>query len=134
MIRSVRSANGGPHVIKKLIPAAWFGVALAGAACSTGSQSDSDSPVVVITSPKADSTVAGQVPFTAQVFDGFGVAKVVFKVDGAVLGEDRVEPWGVVWSAQGATNGRHSLQVEATDPAGNTGSSSISVTVDNSIK
>lgn len=105
---------------------------LLGGACNSAPQADTDTPLVFITSPKADSTVAGQVAFSAQVFDGFGVAKVVFKVDGTVLGEDVTEPWGVLWSTQGAGNGPHSLRAEATDFAGNTGFVSISVTVDNS--
>ncbi len=117
---------------RKYATAGWVGLALAGWACGTPTQVDTDAPVVFITSPKADSTVGGQVSFSAQVYDGFGVAKVVFKVDGVVLGEDLTEPWGVLWSTVGAGNGRHALRVEATDFAGNTGFTSIGVTVDNS--
>ena len=112
--------------------ARWVGLGLAGLACGVPTQADTDSPVVFITSPKADSTVGGLVSFTAQVFDGFGVAKVVFKVDGVVLVEDLAEPWGALWGTVGAGNGRHALRVEATDFAGNTGFVSIGVTVDNS--
>lgn len=119
-------------MIEKRGPTWWAFLALAAAACGTGPQSDTDTPVVFITSPKADSTVSGQVSFAAQVYDGFGVARVVFKVDGVVVGEDVSEPWGVLWSTIGAGNGAHALRVEATDPAGNTGFTSISVTVDNS--
>ena len=110
----------------------WIGLALVSLACGNPAQVDTDAPVVFITSPKADSTVGGLVSFTAQVFDGFGVAKVVFKVDGVVLVEDLTEPWGVLWGTVGAGNGRHALRVEATDFAGNTGFVSIGVTVDNS--
>ena len=117
---------------RKLPASAWFGLALVGAACNSAPQVDTDSPVVFITSPKADSTVGGQVAFSAQVFDGFGVAKVVFKVDGVTIGEDLAAPWGVLWSTQSAGNGPHALRVEATDPAGNSGFTSIGVTVDNS--
>ena len=111
---------------------AWIGIALVGLACSNPAQVDTDAPVVFITSPKADSTIGGQVSFSAQVFDGFGVAKVVFKVDGVVLLEDLAAPWGVLWSTVGAGKGPHALRVEATDFAGNTGFVSIGVTVDNS--
>ena len=112
--------------------AGCVGLGLAGLACAVPTQSDTDAPVVFITSPKADSTVGGLVSFSAQVFDGFGVAKVVFKVDGIVLFEDLAEPWGVPWSTVGAGKGPHALRVEATDFAGNTGFVSIGVTVDNS--
>ncbi len=114
------------------VAAALTGLAWAGTACGSPTQADTDSPVVFIVSPKADSTVSGQVAFSAQVFDGFGVAKVVFSVDGVVLAEDLAEPWGVLWGTQSAGNGPHALRVEATDFAGNVGFRSIGVTVDNS--
>lgn len=117
---------------RKLVAAALTALAWAGTACGSPTQSDTDAPVVFIVSPKADSTVSGQVAFSAQVFDGFGVAKVVFSVDGVVLGEDLAEPWGVLWGTQSAGNGPHALRVEATDFAGNVGFRSIGVTVDNS--
>ncbi len=117
---------------RKLVAAGLAGLAWAGAGCGNPAQADTDSPIVFIVSPKADSTVSGQVAFSAQVFDGFGVAKVVFKVDGVVLLEDLAEPYGVVWATQGAGNGPHALRVEATDFAGNVGFRSIGVTVDNS--
>ncbi len=117
---------------RKLAAATWLAFAWAAAGCGSPTQADTDTPVVFIVSPKADSTVSGQVAFSAQVFDGFGVAKVVFKVDGVVLAEDLAEPWGVIWSTQGSGNGPHALRVEATDFAGNVGFVSIGVTVDNS--
>ena len=119
-------------MIKKLALIGCSGLALTGIACNSAPQADTDTPVVFITYPKADSTVGGQVSFAAQVYDGFGVAKVVFTVDGVVIGEDLTEPWGVLWTTVGSGNGPHALRVQATDPAGNTGFKSISVTVDNS--
>lgn len=117
---------------RKLFAIVVAGLGWTGAACGTLTQADTDAPVVFIVSPKADSTVSGQVSFSAQVFDGFGVAKVVFSVDGVVLSEDVAEPWGALWGTQGAGNGPHALRVEATDFAGNVGFRSIGVTVDNS--
>jgi len=103
-----------------------------GAACGLPSeQADTDAPIVFITSPLADSTVGGTVAFSAQVFDGFGVASVKFMVDGRVVGEDVIEPFAVNWNTRGVGNGLHALRAEARDPAGNTGFTSISVTVDN---
>ncbi len=115
---------------RKLITLATVIAGLVGCG-GAATQPDTDAPIVFITSPKADSTVAGQVSFSAQVFDGFGVAKVVFSVDGVEIGQDLAEPWAVLWSTTGSGNGAHALRVVATDPAGNTGFTSISVTVNN---
>ncbi len=109
-----------------------MGVGLLAMACgSVTTQSDNDSPIVFITSPKADSTVGGTVAFTAQALDGFGVDSVVFKVDGVVIGTDISDPFSVQWNTRAAGNGAHALRAEAFDPSRNTGFASISVTVDN---
>ena len=117
---------------RKLIVFGTLMIGLVGGGCGELTQADTDAPVVFIVSPKADSTVAGQVAFSAQVYDGFGVAKAVFTVDGVVLGEDVAgPPWSILWNTQSAGNGLHALRVEAIDLAGNTGFTSISVTVNN---
>jgi hypothetical protein len=105
---------------------------VAGTACSITEQADTDTPVVIITSPSSESTVGGTVSFSAQVFDGFGIAKVEFMVDGAVIGEDLFTPFSTLWNTRASGDGNHALRVQATDHAGNTGFSSIGVTVDNS--
>jgi hypothetical protein len=105
---------------------------LGGAACVGGTAPvDTDAPFVAITSPMADSTVSGQVNYTAQVLDGFGVARVRFLVDANEVGEDISAPFGVIWSTLGVGDGPHALRVEAVDFAGNTGFASINVVVDN---
>jgi hypothetical protein len=105
---------------------------LGGAACVGGTEPlDTDAPFVAITPPMADPTISGQVNYTAQVLDGFGVARVRFLVDGNEIGEDISAPFGVIWSTLGAGDGPHALRVEAVDFAGNTGFASISVMVDN---
>lgn len=105
--------------------------AAAGVGCSLGEQVDTDAPVVGISSPKADSTVSGTVSFAAQVLDGYGVAKVEFLVDGVVVGEDVTAPYSYNWNTRAESNGPHGLRAQATDPSGNVGFASISVTVDN---
>ncbi|MBL8984901.1 MAG: hypothetical protein JNJ80_01430 [Gemmatimonadetes bacterium] len=114
---------------------AWLMVGVVGSlaalGCSLGEQVDTDAPVVGISSPKADSTVSGTVAFSAQVLDGYGVAKVEFLVDGVVVGEDLTAPYSYSWNTRAESNGPHGLRAQATDPSGNVGFASISVTVDN---
>lgn len=103
----------------------------AGAACSITDQADTDAPLVAIISPKADSTVGGTVAFSVQALDSFGVDSVVFTVDGTRIGVDISSPFSIDWNSRAVSNGTHGLRAEATDPKGNRGFASISVTVDN---
>lgn len=111
-----------------------FGLAtLAGsAACgSLGEQTDTDSPIVGIIAPQAADTVGGTVSISAQVLDGFGIAKVEFLIDGTVIGEDPIAPYAYPWNTRSSGDGPHSVRVQATDLSGNVGFATISVTVDN---
>ncbi len=109
-----------------------IGVGFLGMACGNlADQTDTDSPIVIITSPKADSTVSGSVTFSVQALDGFGVDSVVFTVDGQPIGTDISVPFAVLWNTRSVGNGAHSLRAEAVDPSKNKGFSSIGVTVDN---
>ncbi len=99
--------------------------------CSVGTQSDTDAPIVAILTPANGATVTATVVFSAQVLDGFGVAKVRFLVDGQVIDSVVTEPYQVNWNTRGAGNGPHALRVEGEDTSGNTGVASIGVTVDN---
>lgn len=114
---------------------AWLaglvGMAVVGLGCSVGTQTDTDAPIVTILAPTDGSTVSATVVFSAQVLDGFGVAKVRFLVDGQAIDSVTTEPYQTNWNTRGAGNGPHALRVEGEDTSGNIGFSSIGVTVDN---
>lgn len=93
--------------------------------------SDTVAPTCAITSPADGATVSGTVSLTASASDNVGVAKVEFLVDGAVIGTDLYSPYSASWNTAGFANGSHSLACRAYDAAGNTGSSSTTVTVNN---
>ena len=116
--------------MKRLVALAGLGAVVMACGGITN-QSDTDSPIVLIISPKADSTVGGTVNFAVQALDGFGVDSVVFKVDGVAIGTDISTPFSVSWNTRASGNGAHALRAEAYDPSGNVGFNSISVTVDN---
>jgi bacterial leucyl aminopeptidase len=112
----------------------WAGLAslvVVSVGCGVGTQTDTDSPIVTILAPANGATVTATVVFSAQVLDGFGVAKVRFMVDGQVIDSTTTEPYQTTWNTRGAGNGPHALRVEGEDTSGNTGFSSIGVTVDN---
>jgi hypothetical protein len=93
---------------------------------------DTTPPTVSITSPSAGATVSATVSVTANATDNGSVAGVQFKVDGANLGaEDTAAPYSVSWDTFASGNGAHSISAVARDAAGNTTSSLVSVTVQN---
>jgi hypothetical protein len=87
--------------------------------CSLGTQSDGDSPILILTSPTTD-TVAGSVLIAADAQDPSGINKVRFSVDAAVLFDDLTAPYQTLWQTGPATEGAHTLKAEAFDGSGNT--------------
>jgi membrane peptidoglycan carboxypeptidase len=90
---------------------------------------DNTPPQVGITYPQAGQTISAeqepQVALQAQASDPF-LIKVDFYVDGVLVGESSIAPFGVVWAAKA---GKHTLKVVATDRAGNTAEAKINFTV-----
>src|SRR5207249_294400 len=90
--------------------------------------------IVTITSPTAGSTVSGTIPVVATVsmLGGLTVQGVQFKVDGANIGaEDTTAPYSVPWDTKAVATASHTLSAVARDAAGNTATSTVTVTVDN---
>lgn len=96
-------------------------------------ESDTTAPTVSITSPAADSTVAGVVTVSAGASDNVGVAGVQFRLDGANLeAEDTVAPYSVSWDTTRVGDGSHTLTAVARDAAGNSAvSAPVTVFVSN---
>ena len=99
-----------------------------------GPASDGSAPLVGIDAPAANATVAGSVAIDVTAVDDFGVDKVRILIDGVLLTELFSPPFHAVWNTQSVTNNTsHVIRVEASDVAGNVGSKSISVTVQNGV-
>jgi RHS repeat-associated protein len=90
---------------------------------------DTTPPVVSIAAPTDGAKVAGPVDIRAQVSDDIEVADVKFLVDGSVVGEGNWAPFVAHWDSTTVAAGPHAIRVQATDEAGNTTSSSMTVTV-----
>jgi hypothetical protein len=96
---------------------------------STG---DATAPVVALTTPTDGATAAANQTLEATATDAKGVLGVQFQVDGANVGaEDLVAPYTTAWNSALATTGTHTVTAIARDNAGNQGSATASVTVDN---
>jgi chitodextrinase len=100
----------------------------------TNSTIDTTPPTVSITSPAANATVSGTVTLTASASDNVGVSTVQFQLDGGSLGPAlTLSPYSMSWDTTTTTNGVHILTAQASDAAGNVGTSAgVSVTVSNS--
>jgi hypothetical protein len=93
---------------------------------------DIASPTVTLTSPVANTTVAGIVTVSATAADDIGVVSVQFLVDGEPLGAvDSEAPYQTDWVTTSAVNGNHTLSAIARDAANNATTISATVTVAN---
>jgi YVTN family beta-propeller protein len=101
-------------------------------AAASPTKPDTTAPTVSFTAP---ATVSGTVTLSATATDnagGSGVAGVQFKLDGANLGtEDTSSPYSMAWNTTTVANGTHTLTAVARDAAGNTTTSTVTVTVAN---
>lgn len=97
---------------------------------------DTTAPTVSLTAPTNGATVKGAtVGITATATDntgGSGMKQVVFKLDNTTtLATDTTSPYSVNWDSTTVGDGPHTLTAIASDNAGNTSSSSVSVNVSN---
>jgi thermitase len=94
---------------------------------------DTTPPVVSITAPTAGATVSGTTTVSASATDNVGVTKVDLLVDGALYASLSAAPYSFAWNTVPSSNGAHTLQVVATDAAGNTANVTRAVTVANNV-
>ncbi|TWU33222.1 S8 family serine peptidase [Novipirellula artificiosorum] len=90
-------------------------------------------PTVEITSPVEGTSIAGNVEVTVTANDDVSVTQVEFVINGASLGTDTVESdgWSMMWDTTGLFDGVYEITAIATDTAGQTTSTKISVMLDN---
>jgi hypothetical protein len=93
----------------------------------TYAAADTTAPSVSITAPSNGATVSGTVSISFSASDANGISSRAIKIDGSTVSTSS----SYSWDTTGATNGAHTIQCTATDPSGNTGSDTHTVTVDN---
>jgi thermitase len=94
---------------------------------------DTQAPTVSFTAPANGASVAGTIVIQLSASDNVGVATVVLAANGAQVGSSAVAPHAFSWNTTAVPNGAYTLTATAKDAAGNTKSSSISLTVNNPI-
>jgi hypothetical protein len=93
-------------------------------------------PTVSFITPAAGSTVSGTITAsaTATPSGALTIASVQFQLDGANVGSPvTAAPYTISWNTDLYTAGSHTLAAVATDSAGNTGSASVTVTINNTV-
>ena len=92
----------------------------------TTTEQDREPPVVTIVFPPADSIVRGITVVRVDARDDHEVARVRLLLDGELLDEKAQFPFAFSWDTRKTASGaRHRLQAEASDKAGNVGSSEV---------
>ncbi len=86
---------------------------------------DTKPPTVVITAPGSGANVSGTAVVDVAADDNVGVVKVDLLVDGVYYASDDSSPYSFAWDVSASANGAHTLQVVASDAAGNSGSSTV---------
>ncbi len=99
-------------------------------AAASISSSDSTKPSVNITSPAAGSKVSGVVPVDVSATDNVGVSVVTLEVNGQKYTDDTA-PYQFSIDTSSLADGALTLAASAEDEQGNTGTTSINVTVAN---
>jgi hypothetical protein len=95
---------------------------------------DTTPPTASVTAPTNNALVRQTVTVSADCTDNVAVASVQFQVDGQNLGSPvTATPYAVSWNTTAVTDGTHTLTAVATDTSGNTGSSTVTVSVDNTL-
>lgn len=92
-------------------------------------QTDTIDPTIKLSASSTAITAAGSVTLTATASDNVGVTKVEFYDNGLPLGTVTKAPYQWVVPYTAAQNGTHLLRAVVYDAAGNTSTSSVSVTV-----
>ena len=101
----------------------------------SGTGTDVTPPVTQITAPTNGATVSSVVTVTATATDNIGVTSIVLYIDGVQTATSPTSPLNYSWNTSNVTNGTHTIYSQASDAAGNIGTSAtITVTVNNSVQ
>lgn len=94
-------------------------------------QADTTAPTVSFSSPASGSTLSGTVSVQVNASDNIGVSAVNFYVDGVLHSTKTASPYTFTWDTTRVSNASHTLRAVASDAAGNSSSSQMSVNVSN---
>ena len=124
------TASAGSHTLKVVATDAANNSSSASISVNVAN-ADTTPPTVTLTAPVNGSGLSGTVSLSATASDNVGVASVSFYCDGSLIATDTASPYVANWDSTTVADGSHTLSAVATDAAGNSATSSVSVTVSN---
>lgn len=98
-----------------------------------GGRRDASAPSISILSPANTAIVSGIISVQVSASDNVGVTSVALAVDGISVTSNNTAPFTTTWNSATVANGIHNITVTARDAAGNRTSSSVQVSVSNTI-
>jgi hypothetical protein len=122
------SVSSGPHTITAIATDTGGNTATTNVSIVV----NNTPPTVSISSPAAGAALTGTVTITANAVDNVGMAGVQFQLDGVNLGSAVTgagPAYTYSWNTTSAGNGSHTISAIAADTAGNTATTSVSVTI-----
>lgn len=117
--------NAGTDLLDIGADIAAVTTAISGVTTGTAEGSDTTDPVSSITLPVNEATVSGDVLIVASATDNVGVSRVELWIDGVEEQTSTNAPYTFIWDSTEVSDGIHTLQTRAFDPADNEGQSSI---------
>ncbi len=90
---------------------------------------DTQAPTVSISSPTNNAQLTGTTDITATATDNVGVTNVQFFVDGNLVSSLTASPFIIEWDTANVANGQHTIKTVAYDAFNNSGTNSITVTL-----
>ncbi len=117
--RAIRYLSNGPHTLT-VEARDYAGNLSVSAPITVMVDNDVTAPTVALTSPTSAVTVpGGMLSMSADALDDRGLARVVFALDGASIGEDTTPPYSLDWYSGQRLSGDYTLTATAVDLAGN---------------
>jgi len=92
---------------------------------------DTAAPVVTLVAPAGGASVSGAVTLSATATDNMAVTLVEFRVNGVAVATMAGSPYTFSWSSSSVANGQHTVEARAFDAAGNQGTASATISVNN---
>ena len=120
-----------PVVLNLLLLASCGGGGGGGGATTPPPVNTDNRPTVSWQGLANNAVVSGTVTLTVNASDDNSVSGVEFFVDGTSIGTDQTAPYELSWDTTGLQNGDYTLMARATDTAGQTTETSVTVTVNN---
>lgn len=88
---------------------------------------DTTAPVVTISNPAGGAKVSGTVQVSVKATDNISVSSLKLYIDGKLLSSTNSGVLSYNWNTRKASAGSHTINAQSTDPSGNAGSQSVTV-------